>query len=384
MSRLKILHHIESGCQNNSDDNGVYPFQGAVNRRIFFQVIPDGEEEEYEQGAWQEDAGGGDKAAQDLLCSSFVFHGNAADIGADGKHWSGYGADHSPAGIEVLAVHLDDIGIALDKFLRFRSRHILFIHHRHEDIPAAEDQAAEAIGILEKVDGAAVGPVIFSGQFAACASEEEDDGKEPDISPFDLFWQDFYLGDAAAAQVGDDSAHYEEDRNDPWPFEQEEGGDAADRKDYAGDGIVDRDFECLLCCKCEVAYGHGSDEAEDSCCAHGEKRKQAHQAAGRKGPDDEGQHSQDDAAAFVTDEGKGLGRRGAGQQLAEGAIIQELFFGDVSPSMYKGLHHHAQMSLGPTKSGEAVKEYCFQKCDMPKQNCHNRRNILFSERFQWY
>lgn len=268
--------------------------------------MPDREEEEYEQGAWEEDAGGGDEAAQDLLCRPFVLEGDPADIGADREYRSRYRADHPPAGIEVLAVHLNDIGVALDKLLRFRARYILFIHHGHEDISAAEDEAAEAIGILEKVEGAAVGPIIFPRQFAACAGEDEDDGEEPDISPFDLFWQHFHLGDTAAAEVGDDPTQHEEDRNDPGPFEQQEGCDAADQEDHAGDGIVDRDSEGLLGGKDEIADGHGAYEAEDGCRPHGKKGEKAHQETGREGPDDQGQHGQDDAAAFVTDEGKGL------------------------------------------------------------------------------
>ena len=140
-------------------------------------------------------------------------------------------------------------------------------------------------------------------------------------------------------------------------------------KKASGDGIGDRDPESLLCRKGKKADGHGSDETEDTGIRKREKRKEAHQAAGRKGPDDQGKHGQDYAAPFVTDQGKGLSGRGARQQLAESVIVHQFFFGDIPASVNEGLHHHSQMSLRAAECGDTVQEDCLQKRNMAKKDC---------------
>ena len=48
---IEILHHIGTAGDHDADHHGVDTFQCTVNRCIFFQVGPDGEKEEHEQGA---------------------------------------------------------------------------------------------------------------------------------------------------------------------------------------------------------------------------------------------------------------------------------------------------------------------------------------------
>src|SRR5581483_7883743 len=137
-------------------------------------------------------------------------------------------------------------------------------------------QAPETIGILKEVERPAVGPVIPAGQLTAGAGEQKDDGKQPDISPFYFFWQYFYLRNTPGAEIGHESPAYEQDREDPGPFEQEEGGHGTDYQYRPGDGIMDRYFERPLRCKGQKADGHRADEPEYPGRAQGKEREQRH------------------------------------------------------------------------------------------------------------